>query len=159
METIKIKVYLKDLTNIIITKEAFQGFYGGYIWAEGCGLSEDLLHVCENEIYLQNTRFGYKGERKEITSLESLLDEILVKDTEDTGCWSDEKPWDDIKTSDGSTIENMSQLIDRIGLISNIVKIEANQEFIDDEEYLESDDPHSTSMNEIIDVSIYKGTM
>jgi len=29
METIKIKVYLKDLTNIIITKEAFQGFYGG----------------------------------------------------------------------------------------------------------------------------------
>jgi len=159
METIKIKVYLKDLTKILITKEVFQGFYGGYIWAEGCGLSEELLHVCENEIYLQNTRFGSKGERKEITSLESLLDEILVKDTENTDCWSDEEPWDDIEASDGSTIENMSQLIDRIGLISNIVKIEANQEYIDDEEYLESDDPYSTSMNEVIDFSIYKGIM
>ena len=140
METIKIIIKLKNLTNIVITKEVDQGFYGGYIWAEGYGLSDNLLHISEKDIILQNTRFGMKEEIKNITSLKMLLDEILIKDTENSEniYWSDEKPWDYLRVSDGSAIESINQLTDRIALISNIMEIEAYQEYTDDNEYLES---------------------
>lgn len=167
METINIEIKLKDNTNISITKEADEGFYGGSIWAEGFGLSQDFLHILENEIYIQNTRLGSTGEKIEITSLKMLLDEILFKDTEFSGCiyWSADRPWNDIEANDGTVIENIDQLINRIGTISNIRTLKAQQEFIDDDEYMASlfeedaDEPYKSSMNEIIDFSKYKGTL
>ena len=156
METIRIQFKLKNGISITIKKFSCQGFYGGYIWAEGYGLSDQLLHVKEDRIYLQNTRLGKEGKLIEISSLKSLLEEILVKDTMESGNidWSEDIPWTYIEVSDNSNIENMAQLIERIESISNISEIEASQEFEDDD-----DESYSTSMSETIDFNEYRGSL
>ena len=147
MQTVKMSFYLKNGKSVTVTKESDFGFYDGYIYAEGFGLKNDLLHISENEIYMQNTRLGSVGEKHIIKTLKDLLWMILVED----GNYDEEKPWDNIKASDGA-IDCFEQLLEYIDSLANISRIDAESTFVDDD-----DEEYSVSTKESIDFEIYNG--
>ena len=147
MQTVKIHIFLKNDKSVTITKESYFGFYDGYIFAEGDGLKNNLLHISENEIYIQNTRLGQVGEKHKIKTAKDLFWEILVKD----GDYDEETPWDDIEASEG-TIDNFEQLLDYIESLKNISRIDTESSFIDDD-----DEKYCVTTNKSSDFEIYKG--